>query len=431
MSKKLSKKRIQEKYTLWLTQGQADLPIIKNWKYYTEIFGDTIARPEYSGDNLTASREITWYTDLDGDSGILTEDERKEKIEAFQRKKEDKINELKENEVDNADKINLLESFTLPEDEDGNYLLIKNKLVMVNWGIVNKDYEVVENDHPNDRIGGDLGIKKLTDEGASEDDSETDSNKDEEELEEEHDDDQGYIHVGNDEYIKKISKDDPNPKRFKKVDDSDGGYSFIPVGRDSKKEEKVKTGWKDWYWLVIIVAIIIILFSLRSCDEDDNKTLTDNSVPKSTKDKIVNLSKKNPTKDQSIKTKSGLIASNSQSTAKQNSGSKTKKPLTSSERSGTKPMVDSNDPSKNPSVANNKPKPGSVPPNNNSPLDSYISPDVSSQTEDTNTQKDINEMKLGELWLDRKTGKRFLKDRNGKGRREIPDNESYLKDISI
>jgi len=189
------------------------------------------------------------------------------------------------------------------------------------------------------------------------------------------------------------------------VDDSDGGSSFIPVGRDPKKEEKVRTGWKDWYWLVIIVAIIIILFSLRSCDEKNNKTLTDNSVPKSTKDKIINPSKKNLTKDQSIKTKSGLVADNLQSTPKQNSDLKTKKPPFSNKRS------------------NNKPKPGFVPPKNNPPFDSH--------TEDTITQKDINERKLGELWLDKKTGKRFLKDKNGEGRLEIPDNASYLKDISI
>ena len=243
---------ISGNYILHLLDGQPKKPIIR-YQYYLEVFGNTLARPKAPGDNYNNANKVDWYTELLGAPGIITEDFKKEKIEEFKDKKKTIIDELKEKPIDNGQKITLLEAFTFPPDPE-NYKIIDGHLVMVNWGIIKKDFKSYDpSAYDVDQIN-DESLEHVFGQEAEEDikdDDEEEAEVEESEIEDE-DRFNGETWESEEGYAAKNDK---------------GHIQYFPTKQEA-------TDWVNkqdrnlWYVVAIVIAVIILLILFRSCDNN-------------------------------------------------------------------------------------------------------------------------------------------------------------------
>ena len=309
---------ISGNYILHLLDGQPKKPIIR-YQYYLEVFGNTLARPKAPGDNYNNANKVDWYTELLGAPGIITEDFKKEKIEEFKDKKKTIIDELKEKPIDNGQKITLLEAFTFPPDPE-NYKIIDGHLVMVNWGIIKKDFKSYDpSAYDVDQIN-DESLEHVFGQEAEEDikdDDEEEAEVEESEIEDE-DRFNGETWESEEGYAAKNDK---------------GHIQYFPTKQEA-------TDWVNkqdrnlWYVVAIVIAVIILLILFRSCDNniadnDPKGRKTINSAEGKIKKTRTNntVAKPNDTSTPSMATtrnkKNGVKKSEPGSNSKPNKGNNT------------------------------------------------------------------------------------------------------------
>jgi len=314
---------ISGNYILHLLDGQPKKPIIR-YQYYLEVFGNTLARPKVPGDNYNNANKVDWYTELLGAPGIITEDFKKEKIEEFQDKKKTTIDELKEKPIDNGQKITLLEAFIFPPDPE-NYKIINDHLVMVNWGIIKKDFKSYDpSAYDVDKINVESLAHIFGQE--SEDDIIEDPLPDDE-----------------------INPEESNEPEIEPEDRSNGETWESGEGYGAKNDKgqiqyfptkQEATDWINkqdnnlWYVVAIVAAVIILLILFRSCNNniaynDPKGRKTINSAEGKIKKTRGNnaVTKPNDTSTPNIATKrnkkNGMKKSESGSNSKPNKGNNT------------------------------------------------------------------------------------------------------------
>ena len=171
-------------------------------------------------------------------------------IEECERKRREKIKELEKiSPDDHEDKIKILNSFIFPQNE-GDYKVIDGKLVLVNWGMVEKSFEAYSPDVINKNTLVDLGLED-----------------DQEGLEDSEDSEDLGVPKEPEKLVEPVIQEGPEQK---------------PQNGVPKKKTIIDRWYQDdWrYWIIGVVIIIVILFFLRNCDEVlfGTGTVTDTSL---------------------------------------------------------------------------------------------------------------------------------------------------------
>ena len=105
-------------YVLAIIDGQPNLPIIKYYQYYQEIFGNVISTPKVPGNTFKDIEKVEWFSEYSNLPGIMTDELRREKTLELEDKRSEVIEALKKDPVDNAGKITsfIASRHTLPPE---------------------------------------------------------------------------------------------------------------------------------------------------------------------------------------------------------------------------------------------------------------------------------------------------------------------------
>ena len=250
---KIDTTTIGGEHVVYLIGGNPDFPIIKYYDYYCKVFGEILSRPVVPGDRFKDIREVEWHTNLAGVPESSTKELINEKIDECEKKRKEKIKDLEKNShVNNADKIKILDSFIFPYNED-DFKVIDGNLVLINWGLVKKEFEAWSPDVINKTILEDFALEEVLDDTDDTDDT-----------------------VGPvDPKYKDPGDVWPDGDQFG-AKNQDGQIEYFNTSEEANSfagngGTPPNGGQNDWWkWIIGAVIIIIILFLLRNCNEDQS-----------------------------------------------------------------------------------------------------------------------------------------------------------------
>ena len=256
---KIDTTTIGGEHVVYLIGGNPDFPIIKYYDYYCKVFGEILSRPVVPGDRFKDIREVEWHTNLAGVPESSTKELINEKIDECEKKRKEKIKDLeKSSPVNNEDKIKILNSFIFPKNED-DYKVIDGNLVLINWGLVKKEFETWNPEEINRSIMEDFGLEEV----------------------------QKVQKVQEVQEVQEVPQVDPGNKEPGDSWENNGQFGAknqvgeVEYFQDREAAESFARtgGWtngNDWnekkllMLLMGFIFIIIVLLLLRNCNEDNS-----------------------------------------------------------------------------------------------------------------------------------------------------------------